>query len=81
MNWICESLLKRNEIEFLKQLITSDEKWITYDNNDMKKIVVEARWNSANDIARIDTKKSDAVFVVGLERNRSLWVTATRSND
>lgn len=30
---ICESLLKRNEIEpFLKQMIRSDEKWITYDN-------------------------------------------------
>ena len=31
---ICESLLKRNEIEpFLKRMITRDEKWITYDNN------------------------------------------------
>ena len=31
---ICESLLKRNEIEaFLKQMITGDEKSITYDNN------------------------------------------------
>jgi len=30
---ICESLLKRNEIEpFLKRLITGDEKWVTYDN-------------------------------------------------
>jgi len=35
---ICESLLKRNEIEpFLKRLITGDEKWITYDNNVRKK--------------------------------------------
>ena len=32
--FICESLLKRNEIEpFFKQMITGDEKWITYDNN------------------------------------------------
>ncbi|XP_035744177.1 histone-lysine N-methyltransferase SETMAR-like [Vespa mandarinia] len=31
---ICESLLKRNEIEpFLKRLITGDEKWIMYDND------------------------------------------------
>ncbi|KAL9919300.1 histone-lysine N-methyltransferase SETMAR-like [Glossina fuscipes] len=30
---ICEYLLKRNELEpFLQRLITSDEKWITYDN-------------------------------------------------
>lgn len=30
---ICESLLKRNEIEpFLKRMVTGDEKWITYDN-------------------------------------------------
>jgi histone-lysine N-methyltransferase SETMAR len=30
---ICESLLKRNEIDpFLKRIVTGDEKWITYDN-------------------------------------------------
>ena len=30
---ICDTLLKRNEIEpFLKRMITRDEKWITYDN-------------------------------------------------
>jgi len=30
---ICDTLLKRNEIEpFLKRMITGDEKWITYDN-------------------------------------------------
>ena len=30
---ICDTLLKRNEIEpFLKRMITDDEKWITYDN-------------------------------------------------
>ena len=35
---ICELLLKRNEIEpFLKRMITSDEKWITYDNNVRKR--------------------------------------------
>ncbi|XP_067206337.1 histone-lysine N-methyltransferase SETMAR-like [Linepithema humile] len=31
---ICESLLKRNQIEpFLKRLTTGDEKWVTYNNN------------------------------------------------
>ncbi|XP_020298171.1 histone-lysine N-methyltransferase SETMAR-like, partial [Pseudomyrmex gracilis] len=35
---ICESLLKRNDIEpFLKRLITGNEKWITYDNNVRKR--------------------------------------------
>ena len=35
---ICESLLKRTEIEpFLKRMITGDEKWITYDNNVRKR--------------------------------------------
>lgn len=35
---ICESLLRRNEIEpFLKNMITADEKWITYDNNVRKR--------------------------------------------
>jgi len=30
---ICDTLLKRNEIEpFLKRMITGDEKWITFDN-------------------------------------------------
>ncbi|GFT25516.1 histone-lysine N-methyltransferase SETMAR [Trichonephila clavipes] len=30
---ICEALAKRNEIDlFLKQMVTGDEKWVTYDN-------------------------------------------------
>ncbi|GFX66668.1 putative DD34D transposase [Trichonephila clavipes] len=30
---ICEALGKRNEIDsFLKRMVTSDEKWVTYDN-------------------------------------------------
>ena len=36
--FICESLLKRNEIKpFLERMITGDEKWITYDNNVRKR--------------------------------------------
>ena len=35
---IYESLLKQNEVEpFLKQIITGDKKWITYDNNVRKR--------------------------------------------
>ncbi|GFW98818.1 hypothetical protein TNCV_2837791 [Trichonephila clavipes] len=30
---ICEALAKRNEIDqFLKRMVTGDEKWVTYDN-------------------------------------------------
>ena len=35
---ICVSLLKRNAIDpFLKRLITSDEKWIVYNNVNRKR--------------------------------------------
>ena len=35
---ICDSLLKRNEIDsFLKRLITGDEKWIVYYNVNRKR--------------------------------------------
>jgi len=35
---ICDTLLKRNEIEpFLKRMITVDEKWIIYDNPTRKR--------------------------------------------
>ena len=35
---ICDSLLKRNNSEsFLKQLITDDEKWVTYNKNMRKR--------------------------------------------
>jgi len=43
---VCELLLKRNKIEpFLKKLITSDEKWITYDNNIRKR-----SWSKRNEV-------------------------------
>ena len=35
---ICDSLLKRNEIDsFLKRLITGDENWIVYNNVNRKR--------------------------------------------
>jgi len=78
---ICESLLKRNEIEpFLKRLIT--EKWITYDNNVQRnrgrsKVKLRKRWQSQN----WRQEKWCSVSVVGLERNCSLRAAAARSND
>ena len=31
---ICDTLLKRNDIElFLKRILTGDEKWVKYENN------------------------------------------------
>jgi len=41
---ICDTLLKRNEIEsFLKRIITGDEKWITYDNPTRKRSWIKKR--------------------------------------
>ncbi|XP_014484313.1 PREDICTED: histone-lysine N-methyltransferase SETMAR-like, partial [Dinoponera quadriceps] len=34
----CDSLLKRNEIDpFFKQMVTGNEKWVTYENNNRKR--------------------------------------------
>ena len=79
---ICEPLLKRNEIEpFLNWMITGDEKWITYDNNVVVVIVVEARRSFTNGCkARIDAKEGDAEYLVGLERNCSSWAARTWPN-
>jgi len=42
MDRICDTLLKRNEIEpFLKRMITDDEKWITYNNSTRKRSWIE----------------------------------------
>jgi len=76
---ICESLLKWNEIEpFLKQLIMCDE-------NGSHTIIMYKKDRGQSKVklrkARIDTKKSDAVCVVGLEKNRSLRAAAAQSND
>lgn len=45
---ICESLLRRNEIEpFLDRLITADEKWITYNHIERKRTCSQRESNSA----------------------------------
>ncbi|GFW15795.1 mariner transposase [Trichonephila clavipes] len=49
---ICEALAKRNEIEtFLKQMVTGDEKWVTYDN-----IVRKRLWSKCGKAAQTVTK-------------------------
>lgn len=49
---ICDSLLKRNEIEpFLRNMITGDEKWITYDNNVRKR-----SWSKRDEAAQTIAK-------------------------
>lgn len=49
---ICETLLKRNEIEpFLKRLITGDEKWVRYDNN-----VRKSSWSKKGQAAQTVAK-------------------------
>ncbi|GFT95154.1 histone-lysine N-methyltransferase SETMAR [Trichonephila clavipes] len=44
---ICEAFSKRNEInQFLKRMVTEDEKWITYDN-----IVRKRSWSKSSEAA------------------------------
>ncbi|XP_043502667.1 histone-lysine N-methyltransferase SETMAR-like isoform X1 [Polistes fuscatus] len=46
--FICESLLKRNEIEpFLKRLITGDEKWITLQQSESSKTMIKSEFTSS----------------------------------
>lgn len=50
---ICETLLKRNEIDpFLKRMITGDEKWVTYDNNVRKR-----SWSKAGERPQTHPKR------------------------
>jgi len=63
-------LLKRNEIEpFLKRMITSDEKWITYDPTRKRSWIKKGE--KAQAIAKPGLRKK-VMCVVGLEGNRSL---------
>jgi len=66
--FICEPLLKQNEIEsFLKRFITSDEKWITYDNNS----------KDSGNKANVGKGRQENNASCVMERNRSLRVAAT----
>jgi len=63
---ICDTLLKRNEIEpflkriFLKRMITSDENWITYDN-----LIRKRSW-----IKKVE--KTQAIAKPGLTRKKMI---------
>ena len=51
---ICDSLLKLNETDpFLKLIITSDEKWVVYDN-----VVRKTSWSKQDERAK-STSKAD----------------------
>jgi len=59
---ICDTLLKRNEIEpFLKRMITGDEKWITYNNPIRKRSWIKKR------------EKAQAIAKPGLTRKKVWW--------
>jgi len=58
---ICDTLLKRNEIEpFLKRMITGDEKWITYDNPTRKRSWIKKG------------EKAQAILKSGLTRKKMM---------
>ncbi|XP_025154683.1 histone-lysine N-methyltransferase SETMAR-like [Harpegnathos saltator] len=70
----CDSLLKRNAIDpFLKRMVTSDEKWVTYENNRRKR-----SWSKRGEPvpddrqARINCQEGFTVCLVGLEGNHPL---------
>ncbi|GFU47418.1 histone-lysine N-methyltransferase SETMAR [Trichonephila clavipes] len=50
---ICEALAKRNEIDpFLKQVVTGDEKWVTYDNT-VRKRSLSKRSEAAQTVTKL----------------------------
>ena len=60
---ICDTLLKRNEIEpFLKRMTTGDEKWITYNNPTRKKSWIKKG------------EKAQAIAKPGLTRKKVMCV-------
>ena len=64
----CDSLLKHNEnVPFLKQIVTGDEKWILYNHVEWKK-----SWGKRNEPppttkGRTSSKEDDVVYMVGLK--------------
>ncbi|GFW76191.1 hypothetical protein TNCV_3800261 [Trichonephila clavipes] len=74
---ICKALAKRNEIEqFLKWMVTGDEKWVTCYN-----IVRKRSWSNAvkssngSKTSNID-QEGFTVYLAGLERNHLLGVAS-----
>ncbi|XP_076752677.1 histone-lysine N-methyltransferase SETMAR-like [Xylocopa sonorina] len=65
---ICDTLLKRNEIEpFLKLVITGDEKWIPYDNRSK---IVNKEWIDAWKTRRESSTMSYFQLRQAIERKR-----------
>jgi len=65
---ICDTLLKRNEIEpFLKRMITGDEKWITYDNPTRKRLWIK-KGEKAQAIAKSGLTRKKVMLCGGTER-------------
>lgn len=70
----CDSLLKRNEIDpFLKRMVTSDEKWVVYNNVSVKDHGLRARRSPFNQRkSQFTSEKDYAIHLVGLEGNHLL---------
>ncbi|GFW30741.1 histone-lysine N-methyltransferase SETMAR [Trichonephila clavipes] len=57
---ICEALAKRKKIDpFLKQMVTGDEKWVTYDN-----IVRKWSWSKRGEVAQTVAKPPGRFYCV-----------------
>ena len=76
---ICDTLLKRNEIEpFLKRMITGDEKWITYDNPTRKRSWIK-KGEKAQAILKSGLTRKKMMLCVWWDWN-SLWAVIVQSN-
>ena len=67
----CDSLLKHNEnVPFKKQILTSNEKWILYNNVEWTR-----SWGKQNEPppttpkAGLPSKEGDVIYIVGLEES------------
>ncbi|XP_032685598.1 histone-lysine N-methyltransferase SETMAR-like [Odontomachus brunneus] len=76
---ICDTLLKRNEIEpFLKKMITGDEKWVTYDNRTRKRSWTEKE-EKAQAIVKPGLTTKKVMCVCGGIGRESLTMSCYRS--
>lgn len=80
--FLYESLLRRNEIEpFVKQMVTSDEKSITYDNIVRKKQHDRHSEKFHKIFQSLDWHQGTVICVIdSIGKDFSLWATQTWSN-
>ena len=78
----CDSLLKHNQnVTFLKQIVTGNEKWILYNNVEWKGFWASEMKHHQPYQSQSSTKEGDVVYMVGLEWSPLLCVPSGKPND